>query len=130
MARLAGNFLISKIGRGNAMAHKKSPETKGNETLSRQKNHTREVSPNTKVFKMLTAFSKGSSLHRFQAEILGDHVLNTTISDLTKTHNLTFSKEWIEVPTRFNCTVRVKRYWLEGDELERARKLVTDSQED
>lgn len=53
------------------------------------------------------------SLNRFEAERLGDHCLNTTISELRKDgHNILSHLEQVE--TRFGRKTRCKRYYLAG----------------
>jgi len=54
-----------------------------------------------------------SSLNRFQAERLGDHCLNSTISELRAEGYLIHS-HYEQVMTRFGRQVRVKRYCLLG----------------
>ncbi len=48
-------------------------------------------------------------LNRFEAERIGDHCLNTTISDLSK-QGWEFDREWETVPNRWGGETRVKRY--------------------
>ena len=80
--------------------------------------------PAGKLDAMLQRFAEGNAYHRFRAETIGDHCLHTTISDLQKRHLITFNRRFIKVPNRFGSTTRVKLYWLEGDNLERAKKLT------
>ena len=79
---------------------------------------------------MLEQFAKGAHLHRFQAEPLGDHCLHTTISDLQTKHGIYFNRVTIQVPTRFNKPAKVKLYWLQGENLEKAKQIcgVTDNE--
>lgn len=66
----------------------------------------------TKKQAILEALRRGS-LNRFEAERLGDHCLNTTVSELRKEgHNIVACQEM--VPTRFGREARVKRYHLVG----------------
>lgn len=78
-----------------------------------------------KEHSMLIHFAKGTRLHRFTAEKLADHCLPTTISGLQKKHAIKFSREWVEVPNRFKQTTRVRLYFLEGDNLTKARAIVS-----
>lgn len=73
---------------------------------------------------MLMRFASGERHHRFSAECLGDHCLPTTISDLQRTHGLYFSRQRVKTRNRFGSTTPVMRYWLEGTDLARARKIV------
>lgn len=66
----------------------------------------------TKKQAILEALRRGS-LNRFEAERLGDHCLNTTVSELRKEgHNIVAYQEM--VPTRFGREARVNRYHLVG----------------
>jgi len=77
-----------------------------------------------KLDSILEVFATGERLHRFQAEKLGDHVLNTTVSDLQKRNGVHFKRREVKVPNRFGEKTRVKEYWLEGEHLEKARKIT------
>lgn len=76
-----------------------------------------------KLDSMLLRFAQGRRYHRFSAEFVADHCLPTTISDLQKRHGLYFDREFIKVPNRFNGETSVKLYWLDGDNLVKARKI-------
>ena len=77
-----------------------------------------------KLNSMLLNFASGKHFNRFDAEVVGDHCLPSTISDLQKRDGLTFSRKWEKVPNRFGTFTKVMRYWLEGDSLIRARQLM------
>ena len=47
-------------------------------------------------------------LTRFDAEQLGDHCLNSTISGLSKQHDLELLRRWVKVPNRFGGETSVK----------------------
>lgn len=82
-----------------------------------------------KLESMFRVFAGGRRLHRFQAEILGDHCLHSSISGLQTKHGVTFSRKWIKVPNRFGTETRVMLYWLEGKDLERAQGIIGIRQE-
>lgn len=73
-------------------------------------------SPNSinKIDRIRIELMRPEGLNRFEAERLGDHVLNSTIAALRK-RGEDIREEWETVPTR-HCSkgVRVKRYWLVG----------------
>ena len=79
---------------------------------------------NGKLESMLYRFACGKRFHRFSAEIVGDHCLPTTISDLQISRGLYFSRKFIKVPNRFGSQTSVKLYWLEGGNLIKARRLI------
>jgi len=70
---------------------------------------------------MLLHFAKGKTLNRFQAEPLGDHCLHTTISDLQRKYPINFDRQTIKVPNRFGTLTSVKEYWLEDENLRKAK---------
>ncbi|KGS43306.1 helix-turn-helix domain protein [Burkholderia pseudomallei MSHR5613] len=69
--------------------------------------------PLGKIDRVLFELRRGISLNRFDAERLGDHCLNTTISTL-RAEGWLITAEWETVPTRFGKTTRVLRYRLTG----------------
>lgn len=68
----------------------------------------------SKIERILEALREPQGLNRFEAEHLGDHVLNSTISALRRDGWDIVSK-WEIVPTRY-CPkgVRVRRYRCVG----------------
>ncbi len=49
-------------------------------------------------------------LTRFRAEELGDHCLPSTISGLSKQHDLELPRRWVKVPNRFGGETPCKEY--------------------
>lgn len=76
-----------------------------------------------KLVSMLYRFAEGKKYHRFSAELVGDHRLPTTISDLQKRHSIYFERKFIQVPNRFGTKTSVMLYWLQGDSLTKAQLL-------
>lgn len=68
----------------------------------------------SKTDRILGTLRAGMSLNRFEAERLGDHTLNSTISRLRAKGNIITSK-WEAVPNRFGSVTRVKRYTYAGE---------------
>lgn len=68
---------------------------------------------NTKIARILETLRSGQSLTRFEAERIGDHALNSTISVL-RAEGYAIIDRWEEVPTRFGRSARVKRYSYVG----------------
>ena len=77
-----------------------------------------------KIERILQALTDPKGLNRFEAEVIGCHCLNTTISALKRNHGLKASREWEEVPNRFGGITKCKRYWISASNLERANKLL------
>lgn len=91
------------------------------------RDNTTKVKQNDKLGKelsMLKRFAEGAKLHRFQAEPLGDHCLHTTVSDLQINCGIKFSRHRVSVRNRFGGRTSVCEYWLEGDDLSKARKIL------
>ena len=78
----------------------------------------------TKIERILKALTNPKGLNRFQAEVLGCHCLNSTVSALQNTHGVIVSSDWEKVPNRFGSNARCKRYWVSTSSLERANKLL------
>ena len=73
--------------------------------------------------RILKFFADGGRLTRFDAERLGDHALNTTVSNLGLM-GIVVSREPTVLQGRFG-EIRCKRYWLEPDERVRAHILLS-----
>lgn len=78
----------------------------------------------SKQAKILRHFLAGQTLNVFEAEPLGDHCLNSTVSTLSNLCGLQFEREWETVPTRFGVKVRVVRYKLAESSQEVAQALL------
>ncbi|WP_374962806.1 hypothetical protein [Spongiibacter tropicus] len=82
-----------------------------------------------KLLRMLELFASGKRLHRFQAEAYGDHVLNSTVSDLQRRHRLYFYREFVKVPNRFGTPTYLAEHHLEGQGLARTCSIVSGLRE-
>ncbi len=65
-----------------------------------------------------------AGLNKVEAYQIGDTSLPSTVFHLERRFNLYFNRKPEEVKNRFHGITVFKRYWLSGDELERAKKLV------
>jgi hypothetical protein len=72
--------------------------------------------------RILTYLARGGRLTRFDAEKLGDHSLNTTISDFGH-RGIAVARKPITLQGRFG-EIRCKTYWLEPEERQRALQLL------
>jgi hypothetical protein len=77
-----------------------------------------------KLDRILSTFAKGEKLNTFAARDLGDTCLHSTVSSLQKRHGVKFARQGQTVPGRYGSS-RVMMYWLEGDDLLKARRIVT-----
>jgi hypothetical protein len=76
-----------------------------------------------KYVTILKTLLDGATLNRFEAERLGDHTLNSTISTLHNRFGIYIHAEREQVPCRVGL-VSVNRYSLPTTEHEKARKLL------
>lgn len=104
------------------MKRKNAKPTNQNSALNKQPNCN--LKENGKLLSMLYRFAEGKQYHRFSAEVVGDHCLPTTISDLQKRHSIYFDRKFIKVPNRFGSKTLVMLYWLQDESLTKAR-LIT-----
>jgi len=63
-------------------------------------------------------------LTRFDAEGLGDHCLNSTISGLSTQHGLEFPRRWVKVPNRFGGETLCKQYTTSDDDKLKINKFL------
>ena len=73
---------------------------------------------------LLCASECGYKLTRFDAEILGCHCFNTTVSEIGRLDGIEVLREWTKVPTRFGKDTDCKRYWLDRTSLIKAKKQL------
>ncbi|MEI7444437.1 MAG: hypothetical protein WCK28_06060 [Burkholderiales bacterium] len=79
------------------------------------------ISRNTHEGRLLLAFIEGRRFTRKSADDeLGNTAVNSTVSFLQSKHGVRIDREWIEVPTRYGETTRVKQYWLAESSVDRA----------
>ena len=70
----------------------------------------------SKEFTIIQYLLLGNSLHRFEAETLGDHCLPSTISIIARKYGLEIPRKMVQVSTRFNSTASVMRYWFSEED--------------
>lgn len=80
------------------------------------------IRPGTKLARVLTALAQGHRLNRFDAEQLGDHVLNTTVSMLEK-RGVRIARKLVEVGGRFG-TFHCCEYWIDDADRDAASRLL------
>lgn len=85
---------------------------------------TTHTVPTGKKARILSHLLSGGTLNRFEAETLGDHCLNSTISELTNRHGLAFTRQPERVPNRWGKPCRVIRYGLPSSETVIAAKVL------
>jgi hypothetical protein len=91
------------------MAHKKNPSD--SEKLKRGYPRT-----GSKEFTIIQHLLLGNSLHRFEAEGLGDHCLPSTISIIARKYDLDIPRKMVQVPNRFNSDSSVMCYWFSKED--------------
>lgn len=78
----------------------------------------------SKIARVLAYFLTGASLNRFEAELIGDHCLPSTISDLVHDHGLSLNRMQERVPNRWGTPCNVTRYSLPADQYKPARAVL------
>lgn len=78
----------------------------------------------SKITRVLAHLLTGASINRFEAEDLGDHCLNSTISVLANRHGVTFKRTPEKVPNRWGKPCRVTRYSVPATEREHANAIL------
>lgn len=106
------------------------------EEQSRPRKADDNTKPPTKTARILTVFMAGSSLNRFEAELIGDHCLHSTVSALANIHGLVFERKQERVPNHWGKPCTVTRYQLPESQRELGHKVLrklartqTDSEE-
>ncbi len=79
----------------------------------------------TKISRVLAILASGRSLNRFEAEKTAhDHALNSTIAEIQNRLHIPVARQF-EIVSRFRGKpARVRRYWLEGQAIERATRYL------
>jgi len=76
-----------------------------------------------RIFRILV--ERGATgLDSFEAARYGDRHLHSTVSALQRKHGLTIQRVFKEVPGWQGIKTRICVYWLEGDDLERAERIL------
>jgi len=78
----------------------------------------------SKIERILAHLITGNSLNRFEAERLGDHCLNSTISDLANEYSLNVLRRPEKVPNNWGAPCRAVRYSLPHSERDRAELVL------
>jgi hypothetical protein len=103
--------------------------TPNNQSSALNQESNTNLKENGKLLSMLYRFAEGKKYHRFSAEVVGDHCLPTTVSDLQKKHSIYFERKFIKVPNRFGTKTSVMLYWLQDDSLTKAQLITGISKE-
>ena len=66
----------------------------------------------------------GSKVTRFDAEHIGDHCLNSTVSEIEHLDGVKINRQKTKRPTRFGRSTDCNEYWIAESELMNARKAL------
>lgn len=84
--------------------------------------------PQTKNRRVLDALIAGRSINLFEAQqTLHDRCLHSTISTLHNDYGVKVSRVQETVPGYQGIPTRCKRYWIDADEIERIRAILSSS---
>lgn len=79
----------------------------------------------TKIARILAyLLAPCNSLNRFEAELLGDHCLNSTVAKLANMYAIEFGRQPEKVPNRWGTPCDVTRYSLPESQHQRARAVL------
>jgi hypothetical protein len=81
--------------------------------------------PLVKTARILAHLLTGASLNRFEAERLGDHCLNSTVSALANRYGLAIQRKTERVPNNWGAPCHVNRYSLPRSQYERAAIVLS-----
>jgi len=85
---------------------------------------TTRTESQAKMVRILSQLMNGGTLNRFEAEALGDHCLNSTVSTLKNTHGLNLHRQWEKVSNRWGAPCQVMRYRLLDTDKEQADRVL------
>lgn len=71
---------------------------------------------------LICASRNGWKLTRFDTEHIGDHCLNTTVSEISLVDNILVARRETKRPTRFGKDTNCKEYWLDDTAIAQAEK--------
>ena len=81
--------------------------------------------PPCKIHRILSALVRGESLNFIEAQQRHhDRTLHSTISEIQQDYGITVSREWEIVPGYMNEKTRCRRYFLEPDQMEKAKAVL------
>lgn len=72
---------------------------------------------------------RGNKVTRFDAEHIGDHCLNTSVSEIERLDGVRISRQTTKRPTRFGKPTDCNEYWISDADLNNARKVLVGKQE-
>ena len=73
---------------------------------------------------LVCASEEGCKVTRFDAETIGCHCLNTSISEIGRYDGIKVSRNQTKRPTRFEKPTNCKEYWLEPEMVNKARTFL------
>jgi len=87
----------------------------------------RPLTKRQRVLACLAVISKQSRpITRFDVEAIGDHCLNTTISEIGRIDGIKVERRDVKRPTRFGKDTDCKEYWLESKQIGQAENILVN----
>lgn len=68
----------------------------------------------------LCASEQGCKVTRFDAEHIGDHCLNSTVSEIGRLDGIEVNRQETKRPNQFGSLTSCKEYWLDNDSKDKA----------
>lgn len=89
-------------------------------------NYSKRPTKRETVLAWLIEQSKqGKRVTRFDAEKVGDHVFNSTVSDIERTDGIKVERQATKRPTQFGTDVVCNEYWIAISNLVDAYKVLS-----
>lgn len=112
------------------MESKNKPALLGKGQTGSEKHHDQNYSkPRTKrevvLAWLIDQSVKGEIVTRFDAERIGDHCLNTTISEIDRIDGVRVRRSPTKRPTRFGKPTDCHEYWISMDDIGLAKRVLS-----
>ena len=81
--------------------------------------------PAKKIHRIMGAFARGESLNFIEAQRLyHDRSLHSTVSEIQTDYQIMIARETETISGFMGLPTRCRRYWIEPDQREKARKIL------
>jgi len=111
------------------IANKKNPaSTEPDKSTDQCKLKANNTTHPCKIHRILAAFARGESLNFIEAQRLyHDRSLHSTVSEIQSDYQIVINRETEVIPGFMGLPTRCRRYWMEPDQREKARKILSVS---
>jgi len=103
-------------------------ESSGLSNITHNNYSKRPTKRETVLAWLIDESERGSKVTRFDAEHIGDHCFNSTVSEIESLDSVKISRQKTKRPTRFGRLTDCNEYWISESELVIARKALSVKQ--